>query len=198
MARRQYIVYPGNKRYICRLASAEVSHTLRQNSSWANVSPRDCLPRIFSPNIFALLLCSVRCSSRRHLGVRYRLLLPALPGVALDRGSGVGPALRRVRDCMRIHRARTITVPADNQQPVAPCMQAGDTKDARAKSEDAVVHRGGHRAVVGAGHRCMLPHGETITRPRLCAGHGPSADPGAPVVVRGDHGTIASHKIAIF
>jgi hypothetical protein len=98
-------------------------------------------------------LNSIRRKAGRHLGLRDRLLLPALPRTALARGASVRPALRGVYSRVRVVAAGTIRVPADDQQSVAEGVQTADTQDARSESKVEEHHRGRGRAFLGAEHR---------------------------------------------
>ena len=119
------------------------------------------------------------------MGMWNRLLLPPLPRVAVDGRAAVRPALCCVRPGVLVDRSSAVAVPADDQQPVAQGMSTAHSEDAGAKSEDAVAHRGHHRAPMGTRHRGLLPVGEANACTRVRAGHGSDADLCARIIAHG-------------
>lgn len=87
-------------------------------------------PRI-TPIFDIRATCSLRRSPRRCLGLWRRLLLPALPGAALARGSaGHRPALPGVLPGLFELAARGVRMPADDQQPEPTGMPTRHPEDA--------------------------------------------------------------------
>ncbi len=116
------------------------------------------------------------------MGVRYRLLLLALPRTALDRCAAFRRAFRCVRFCVLIDGPGAVSVPSDDQQPLAPRVQAVNPKDARTQPEIAILDRGHHRESVDTRNRSVLPITETRTSARLRTSDGPGANPGARII----------------
>lgn len=65
------------------------------------------------------------------------LLLLALPGAPLDCGTTLRQPLRGVR--IGVRDVLAVVMSSDDQQPLAPCVQARHPKDARTKSQVAIL-----------------------------------------------------------
>ena len=136
--------YPGSRPSTCPLGCVVVSLTLLRSNSWVNVSSLPRSPSIIPPNCFrAIFACysgSVRRSSCGYLGVRYCLLLPSLPGAAVDSRPADGSSFRGLPVGMSVCRNGTIPMPADDKQSFAAGMSTAYSKDARSESEAPLFH----------------------------------------------------------